>query len=242
MKCAYLLIDFFTLLVPLLFSFHPKLYFYRTWKAFFPAIFLTGIIFVLWDMYFTRLGVWGFNYTFVTGFNMINLPFEEVLFFFCIPYSCVFTFYCLNIFFKDLSNPLFVQIVTNILIAALIVIGLVFVRRKYTASSFFLLAGLLVFANYFLKVSWLGKFYIIYAILLIPFLIVNGILTGTGLSAPIVWYNKAEIIGVRILTIPLEDVFYGMDLIFLNTLIYKYLSRDRLSNVLLGQKSAKEGK
>ena len=75
-----------------------------------------------------------------------------------------------------------------------------------------------------LKSGWLSKFYITYLLLLLPFLIVNGLLTGTGLAGPVVWYSPAHIIGPRILTIPIEDVFYGMDLILLNVMIYSGLS------------------
>jgi lycopene cyclase domain-containing protein len=61
----------------------------------------------------------------------------------------------------------------------------------------------------------------IYLFLLIPFFIVNGILTGTGLEAPIVWYNNQENLGVRLLTIPIEDTFYGFELIVLNVFFYE---------------------
>ncbi|WP_448634166.1 lycopene cyclase domain-containing protein [Pedobacter panaciterrae] len=95
--------------------------------------------------------------------------------------------------------------------------------KIYSMVTFIGLAVLMAVARYILKVSWLPKFYLIYGILLIPFLIVNGLLTGTALEEPVVWYNQAQIIGLRILTIPVEDVFYGMALILLNLLIYLHL-------------------
>jgi lycopene cyclase domain-containing protein len=63
----------------------------------------------------------------------------------------------------------------------------------------------------------------IYPILLIPFFIVNGILTGSGLPQPIVWYNNAENIGIRLWTIPVEDIFYGFELMFINVYLYEML-------------------
>ncbi len=94
----------------------------------------------------------------------------------------------------------------------------------YTCYTFAVLAILLFTTQFVLKASWLSKFYITYLLLLLPFLIVNGLLTGTGLENPVVWYNPAHIIGVHILTIPVEDVFYGMNLILLNVMIYTGLS------------------
>jgi lycopene cyclase domain-containing protein len=225
MKYTYLLIDFFTIIVPFLFSFHPKLNFYKTWKAFFPAVILTGILFIAWDMYFTCLGVWGFNPTYLIGLNVANLPIEELLFFLCIPYSCVFTYHCLNILIKKFPSQKTESAISWALLVFALIISVVYHESIYTLVTFLSLIALIVIAKFVLKFNWLGKFYIIYSILLIPFLIVNGLLTGTGLDNPVVWYNNSEIIGLRILTIPFEDIFYGMDLILLNLMIYLPLKK-----------------
>jgi lycopene cyclase domain-containing protein len=55
----------------------------------------------------------------------------------------------------------------------------------------------------------------------LPIAIVNGILTGTGIENEVVWYNPKEIIGIRILSIPVEDFFYGFLLILLNVLVFE---------------------
>ena len=47
--------------IPFLFSFHPKLKFYKKWKSLFIAIALTMLIFIPWDIIFTKNGIWGFN-------------------------------------------------------------------------------------------------------------------------------------------------------------------------------------
>ncbi len=74
MKYTYILVNFFTIIIPFIFSFHPRLQFYKTWRAFFPAVFITGLFFVLWDNYFTGLGIWGFNKQYVSGIFLGNLP------------------------------------------------------------------------------------------------------------------------------------------------------------------------
>lgn len=225
---TYLLIDLFSISVPLLVSFHPRSGLYKHWYALFPAILITAVFFLLWDSWFTSMGVWGFNPTYITGMRIGNMPIEEILFFICIPYPCVFTFDCLiRVIPEDvLSKNL--AVISYALIGLCVIVATVYHDNYYTASAFGLLAVLL-FAAYYIKVPWLGRFYVIYAILLIPFLIVNGLLTGTGLAAPVVWYNADHIIGPRILTIPIEDVFYGMGLLFINTWIYQRLRKSPIS-------------
>lgn len=227
MNYTYLLVNFFTILIPFLFSFHPKLNFHKTWNAFFPAVVISGIIFIAWDIYFTSIGVWGFNPRYLSGIYIFNLPLEEILFFLCIPYACVFTFHCLHIFLGDIITGKLQKVITILLILFLITASAIFYDRLYTITTFISLAALLGIAYWLLDIEWLGKFYLVYAILLIPFFAVNGVLTGTGLEEPVVWYNSNEFMGFRLGTIPLEDVFYGMELILLNVLIYVHLLNRR---------------
>lgn len=221
MKYLYLLIDLCTVIIPLLFSFHPKINFYKEWRWFIPANIATAAIFITWDMVFTRAGVWGFNENYITGIYFYNLPIEEVLFFICIPYACVFTYYCLDRFYtiqRDLKTENIILVSLSML---LLVTGTCFYSRRYTSSVFISLPILLIVIKYFIKKDWLCKLFIIYPVLLMPFFIVNGILTGTGLEQPVVWYNDNENMGLRILTIPVEDIFYGLELIVLNIFFYK---------------------
>ena len=222
MKYLYLLVDFLTILVPFLFSFHPKIKFYKTWKQFFPATAIVAFVFIIWDALFTYLQVWEFNGKYVTGVYFLNLPVEEIFFFICIPFSCVFTYFCLDKFYKlgwsDKSERNFVIFLFTILT----VTALIFGGRLYTSITFITTAFTLVFLKFIFRVKWLGKAISVYAILLVPFLIVNGILTGSGLQEPVVIYNKTEFMNVRLFTIPLEDVFYGLELFLLNLALYKF--------------------
>lgn len=219
-KYTYLLIDILSLLVPLVFSFHSKIRLYRHWNALLPAILVVAAGYALWDSLFVYLGIWGFNPQYITGLYIGNLPIEELLFFLCIPYACVFTFECLS----GLIATAFLGIdiikgISYVFSALMILIAIIFYSSAYTASALTLIAGL-VFLGTLIKTPWLPKFYLVYSVLLIPFLIVNGLLTGTGLAAPVVWYKESAIIGLHIMTIPVEDVFYGMGLILLNIWLY----------------------
>ena len=83
------------------------------------------------------------------------------------------------------------------------------------------LSIIIFLAEFIFKNKELGKLYFIFLIILIPFCIDNGILTGSFLKEPIVWYNDQENLNMRIATIPLEDIFYGMSLILLDFCLFK---------------------
>lgn len=221
MNSLYLLVDFFTIIIPLLFSFHPRIQFYKTWKAFFLANIIVTIIFIIWDSYFTHLGVWNFNPEYLIGIYFMKLPIEEILFFICIPFSCVFTFYCLDKFYNLSWKPRNENLFFLIFSIFLLLTGFVFIEKLYTSATFISTAFVCLVLKFIFKIDWFGKAVTVYVILLIPFFIVNGILTGTGLEDAVVRYNNSENLGIRILTIPVEDVFYGFEMVLLNIWFYK---------------------
>ncbi len=221
MNLTYLYINLGAFLIPFIFSFHPKIKFHKTWKPFWLACILTAAFFVAWDILYTHIGVWGFNSDYLTGFTLVNLPIEEVLFFICIPYSCLFTYHC----FKVLMVPDYwlniEKYITSSLITISVLLIVFFYEQLYTVATFSLLLILLILFKYIFQPPWLSRFYFTYFVLLIPFFIVNGLLTGTGLDAPVVLYDDAQNLGIRILSIPVEDIFYGMTLILINVSLYE---------------------
>jgi lycopene cyclase domain-containing protein len=59
--------------------------------------------------------------------------------------------------------------------------------------------------------------------MLIPFFIVNGVLTGSWIDNQVVWYNDAENLGIRMGTIPVEDSIYAYSMILMNLYYFEYL-------------------
>ena len=207
---TYAWIDFLSVLFPLLFSFHPALRFDRQWRAAAVGILAMMGLFVPWDAFFTAQGVWGFAEQHTWRTRVFGLPLEELGFFICIPYACLFTYHCFGVHLK--SDPLakFARAISVAIALVLVPIAFCNLGRAYTSSAFLLCAAMVLFVAFVLRPHWLGRFYFSFLVLLIPFLIVNGLLTGTGVTGEVVRYNDYENLGIRILTIPVEDIFYGL--------------------------------
>lgn len=218
---TYFLILAASLAGPLALSFDKKVAFYTKWKYLFPAMILPAGFYILWDAYFTLTGVWSFNKNYVTGTNFIGLPVEEILFFFVVPYCCVFIYECIRCYFPA-TNFKYSDIFLKLLAFSLLVTGLIFFEEEYTSYTMSLL-GVTIILFYFFKNHFktfnTSIFLLSYLVILLPFLLVNGFLT----AIPVVEYNNNVNLGIRIYTIPIEDVFYGMLLIFLNIVIFEKL-------------------
>ncbi len=186
----------------------------------FPAV-----LYIVWDIYFTSKGVWSFNDNYITGIKFYGLPLEEILFFFIVPYCCAFIYECIRTYFPQVKNKIAGDIILKLLAAALLISGILFYKNYYTSWTFIFnavfIAVIYLCRNYF-KSFDAASFLISYCVMLIPFLIVNGFLT----AIPVVQYNDAENLGIRIYTIPFEDVFYGMLLILMNISIYSRLKKE----------------
>lgn len=217
---TYLLIDIGAFIVPFVFSYHPKIKFNKEHYAFFSANLIVTSLFIIWDFFYTKIGVWGFNDHYTLGIKFFNLPLEEVLFFICIPYASIFTYHCFKLFYPK-TRSLFFNGVSLVLVIILFFTGIFNISKLYTSVTFIILALVIVVFDFINKTKWLPGFYIMYLVILLPFFLVNGLLTGTGIEKPIVWYNDAENLGIRLLTIPIEDVFYGMLLLLLNTFTFE---------------------
>ncbi len=214
----YLIINLSCISIPLVFSFYSKHPFYREWRFFLPANLLVGTFFIVWDVFFTKWGVWGFNPDYLIGINFLGLPLEELLFFFCIPYACVFTYFAMKYLQPDFKLK-YHRAIVIVLVIMLSIVGAFNYNKLYTSTTFLLTGAFLVYS---VSKRWNLDHALLSYVLIIPFFFIsNGILTGSWINEPIVWYNNAENLSIRLGTIPLEDSIYGLLLILMNITIYE---------------------
>jgi len=223
MNYTYLLINIAVILFPLVLSFDKKVHFFSKWRFVFPAIFLTGLIFLIWDMLFTKLNVWSFNPAYIVGINLFGLPLEEILFFLTVPYACVFIYECLNVYFPKNDLQKYSLALSNLILGLCVAILFFGYTRWYTLINFGFLLLVLGYVEYVnVNLRFMYRFFRAYLVALIPFYIVNGFLT----AIPVVMYNDKENLGFRVGTIPFEDHFYLMALLLMNIYFYeKFKSR-----------------
>ena len=219
----YFKVLLFSFIIPFIFSFHQKIKFYKFFKQIAASLSLIGFFFIIWDIYFTKIGVWGFDKKHHSSIMLSNLPLEEVLFFFVIPFVCVFTYFVLSE--KKVLNLNINTTFLKLICILLIVLAVLFFKNAYTISVLILTILILLYIIYY-RPDWIGYFFSMYLIIhIFPFLLVNGVLTGYITDLPPVWYDSNNIIGVRLGTIPVEDFLYSFILLFLNTSLFEYLRK-----------------
>jgi len=220
----YFIILMASLVIPLLFSIF-RIDFIKDWKNFGISTTFVALLFLIWDVIFTSSGIWGFNDDYCLGIYFLKIPLEEWLFFFIIPFCSLFTHFAFYYAFPKLKIP---KGLTLIISLCLMILSIVLIysnfQKSYTVVNFSFLLILLVLGTVF-RLKLLQQFYISFLIILIPFVIVNGILTGAITDAPIVWYNDMENLGIRLYTIPLEDIGYAFSMLFGNLLIFEILKK-----------------
>ncbi|SMO69628.1 lycopene cyclase domain-containing protein [Solitalea koreensis] len=206
---TYLLINFLTVIICFIASFDKRIQFNKYFGSFVKSAILVSIPFIVWDIWFTARGVWWFNSKYTIGLSIAGLPIEEFLFFICIPFSCVFTYFCFDKFINMNWVDTFNNIIVFVIVTACVVIALLHFDKIYTFLTAVTTTLTLIYLRFIAHVSWIGKASTVFFILMLFFFPVNGALTGTGLESAVVNYNPDDFLGIRMLTIPIEDAFYG---------------------------------
>ena len=223
-KYTYLILDSIALFPVLALSFDKWVKFIRLWPAVLKSILIIGLGFVVWDVWFTAYGVWEFNSDYIIGLDIINLPLEEWLFFLVIPWVCMFMMHTFHVHFgkwiaKINLLPLYYVLLAGVMIGFFSNFGAYYTTVNFALGMFVILFHILTWQKYTLNL-----FIITYAVHLVPFYLINGVLT----SEPVVIYNNLQNLGIRVGTIPIEDFIYSYNLIGLVAILTRWFKGDQL--------------
>lgn len=177
------------------------------------------MIFIFHDILVTNRW-WKFNEKYIINkIKILNLPIEEVLFFFIVGFSCLTLW--INLRLLELKLNLNFYLLYFFIFIYYLYIFLKF-KKPYTkiVTSFYLF---LITLDLILKTKLIlnNLFFIFLLIFFLLTLIFNLYLT----KRPVVIYNQTFLSGKKILTIPIEDFLYGINFIYLLVIIYEFLLR-----------------
>ncbi|TXT67405.1 MAG: conserved membrane protein of unknown function [Promethearchaeota archaeon] len=226
-KCKmalYFWLNFLVIIFPFLLSFDKKVAFWRRWPPLLLSMLVVSSSFIIWDIIVTEIGHWSFSETLAGTFKLINLPLGEWFFFIAVPYATVFIYECVRAYSteKMLNIPRYVFIIIGS-------IGFIpmffFLDRGYTVIMVIVFFITMLLVSFLVHEKFQSSWTIIALFLsYIPFLIFNGVFT----FLPIVSYSSEAIIGLRVISIPIEDFFYSFSLISLYYVFYS-MFRERFS-------------
>jgi len=217
MNLEYLIFNLIIITGPILsIIFYPKI----IKPKLFPtsiSIISTAAFFIIWDILVTGY-FWEFNPNFILGIYFINIPVEELLFFFTVPLSCLLIF--VNLKIKSDQNIILYKNLQNYLsIVALLIGAYFFILGKIYTSLVLILLGFLIFIDYYItktKLLFNKSYYKFFLFIILLTLLFNYYLT----VRPVVIYNQSVKTNINIFTIPIEDFIYSFILLSLTAILY----------------------
>lgn len=223
----YLYLNIFIILFPFLLSFDRNVRFWKKWNRFLGSFLIVGTSFILWDIYATETGHWSFNKKYLIGIDVFGIPLEECLFFFTVPYACLFTYEVIRHYLREWKVPYrpWPYYLAGIV---LFILGVAYWGQEYT-SIVLIETGILIFLLP-IAAPWILRRRSYWTYVLITFMlfvIFNMVLT----AVPVVRYGPEHIWGGdgtwngRFVTIPLEDFIYNASMLTWYLLAYLMIGK-----------------
>lgn len=221
----YLTILLSAVAVPFIFSFDKKLQFWKQWKYLFISIAVVSSFYIVSDIILTGNGVWGFNPRYHSNKNLFGLPLEEWFFFLAIPYASVFLHDVFVFYFPKIKLGVKTTVIVAILLLVVCISVIVlYYDRIYTVYIFSTVIVALL-CVLFADRSLLSRYFISFLLIMVPFCLVNSVLTGSFIEEEVFWYNPAEILGFRIISIPVEDAGFTFSMILMIIFVRDHLKK-----------------
>jgi carotenoid phi-ring synthase / carotenoid chi-ring synthase len=208
-RAEYLIFDLVVGLPPLVLATLRRARFREHIGAALRACVLGALPFVAWDVLVTGRH-WWFDPRYTLGAGLLGLPVEELLFFIAVPFACLFTWE--RVFDGATERPIAASRGPHIASVAMLMPAalMALLGLEYTALALASWAGVAILdhalGTNLLRSRRYGSFLGLVCLLTIVF---NGYLT----ARPVVHYDPAYQLGVRVLTIPIEDFLFGFSLV-----------------------------
>ena len=214
MKYEYLIFNLLVFAGPILGGlFYPKTKWPKLKHILFSII-PPAVVFILADFFATGI-FWHFNDKYITGIRLLNLPLEEVLFFFTVPFACLF----LWVNWPKSNRLVFRRRWLSVSGIGLLFISIaLFIVGWFYSGIIFLIFGCWLLVDSFRdrplsnRRDYLTFMFIVFMLTMI----FNSYLT----ARPIVIYNPQYKTNLNLFTVPIEDIIYGFILININLLLY----------------------
>ena len=143
----YFILLIFTISFPLAASWDSRFKYFSKIKALMIAFTLTALFFIPWDIIFTKNQIWGFDKMHISNISFFDMPIEEWLFFFVIPYSCLFIYESVKYFFDLKKHNNLSKKFLTITAVILLVFAAINPDKSYTFWNF-------LFCGTFITVSY----------------------------------------------------------------------------------------
>lgn len=223
MSAEYLFFNVLVALGPLAMSFESRIRYVNAWGRVFTAIVPVAAVFLVWDILVAGRH-WWFHPHLTSDVYILGLPLGEWLFFFTVPFACLFVWENLHEFYPYNRDIALLATLQKVALVAFPIAGIAALIFGYEYTGIVSFATVLpIVLERVLKVKVLttqrAMQFMSLVVLLIFFF--NLYLT----ARPIVYYGDGYFLGLRLVTIPIEDFFYGISLLNSVLVIYEFLRR-----------------
>jgi hypothetical protein len=181
------------------------------------SICLTGLLFSLFAILFSTLGILSFNTNLSTGIVIAGLPIQIILLSFVIPALGLYTYRFLNTRFPNNNLEKFSLSVSNLMLGICIAFLFFGYLKLYTATTFIVVLALLLYIEYKNKLRFMYRFYRTYLVLLIPFYLGSMVLKKQSLFV----FNENASLKLYLAYLPIEAYFYFMGILLMAVYLFE---------------------
>ena len=180
----------------------------QDWLQLGKSYLCVSVPFVLLDAFSHARGWWHYNPAYVSDLTLLGLPIEEVLFFFVIPFACLYLYSAMDRQFKKAPvSKYFGWGSVALLLASLAVVSFFSPYERTIVDAVLLLAVLITW--WAIRPRFTRPFVYWSVSIMLLFFTVNTALT----ALPIVEYGPEFGSQIRIGTVPFEDAWYNLSLL-----------------------------